>query len=162
MDNIFVKLSLPRKKKVCGYTVQRLPIGAFVEATVLLKDLPAGLLDACFPGMNLQQALDMLKSADEKSIMNLVVAVLNTAPKHLIALVSALTGVPEDALWNDPAIGPSGIFDILQAFWEVNELGKPAAAMKAAAKKRLPALMNTGSRTLSPQESSSGSPSTSS
>ena len=42
--------SLPGGRRVRGYTISRLPFGAYLQALEKLQSLPGDLLKACFPG----------------------------------------------------------------------------------------------------------------
>lgn len=118
----FMKKSLPAERKVCGYAIKKMPLGAYLAAVDRIKSFPAGLMNALFPGMTLADMLDWLKGLDEARLTQLLGTVLTTVPAQGIALIADLTGIPEQTLLEDEGIGLAGLMQIVKAFTEVNEL----------------------------------------
>lgn len=117
-----MKKSLPAERKVCGYVIKKMPLGAYLAAVERIKSFPAGLMNALFPGMDLGQMLDWLKGLDEARLTQLLGTVLTIVPAQGIELVADLTGIPAQQLLEDEGIGLAGLMQIVQAFTEVNEL----------------------------------------
>lgn len=117
-----LKKSLPAERKVCGYTIKKMPLGAYLTAVERIKGFPAGLMNALFPGMTLADMLDWLKGLDEARLTQLLGTVLTTVPAQGIELIADLTGIPAQQLLEDDSIGLSGLMQIVKAFTEVNEL----------------------------------------
>lgn len=117
-------LSIPKVKKVCGYEIQKLPIGGYLTALERVKSLPEDFLAKCFPNKNVEEILNMFTELDAALLTEMVTALFITAPAYIVGFVAELTGIPEEKLLNDPNIGISGFGDIILAFLEVNELGK--------------------------------------
>jgi len=115
-------LSLPQSKTVRGYEVKRLALGGYLQAIHTLNTLPSDLLEACFPGKSVGEALSQLMGADGSMFYKLAAGLWQTAPAHLLHAASALTGIPQDILEADITIGLDGIIDILQAWVEINNL----------------------------------------
>lgn len=130
-----VRTSVPKARKVCGYTIQRLPFGAYLQAAERLPGLLSETAKECFPGMEPADVLEMLKHIKESEIAALVTRIVAVAPKHLLGIVSDLSGIPEERLMNDPEIGASGLLEIIRALWEVNNLKNVAAAVMELAPK---------------------------
>lgn len=119
-DQSGVKLSLPASEQVRGYTIRRLPLGEYLRAAQALSDSPKALLDACFPGESASAAMARLRRIDADGLADLLARAMTAAPREAIRLVAALTGVPEDALMNDPGIGLDGAAQMMEAFWRLN------------------------------------------
>ena len=126
MINYFKKvagnISLPGVRKVRGYEIKRMPIGAYIAALEKLQNFPAEAKEAVFPGMNADAILKQLKTIDTTTIGQIAVKAFTALPKHASALISALTGISEDKLLNDPAIGLDGLVEIIDAWLEVNNI----------------------------------------
>jgi len=148
-------LSLPQSKTVRGYDIHRLALGGYLQAVHTLNTLPGDLLEACFPGQSAGEALSRLTRADGAMLHSLIAGVLRAAPDHLLRGISALTGIPIEALLDDPDIGLDGLTDILQAWVEVNNLGDfPKAVRKLLASVR--AAGGKGASSLKPNIGSKG------
>ena len=52
--------SLPGGRRVRGYTISRLPFGAYLQALEKLQSLPGDLIRACFPGKDADEILTAL------------------------------------------------------------------------------------------------------
>ena len=137
------RLSTLQAEMVRGYEVRRLPLGAYLQAADALSEMPQTLLKACFPGKTMAQALAQLQAADNGEIVELISRALKAAPFEAVHVLSLLTGVPQDALLGDPAIGLDGAAEMAEAFWRLNGIEN---FMQAAG--RLAAyLHNPGTRT---------------
>lgn len=124
-------LSLPTSKKVCGYEIKKMPLAPYLVAIERLRDLPEDFMDTCFPNKEPSQILELFIKLDKNSLAELLVGVFITAPKYIISLVSDLTGISEDLLLNDSSIGIDGMIEIIDAFIEVNNLGKSLSGVLA-------------------------------
>lgn len=138
------KKSLRTTTTVRGYTLQRLPLEGYLNAVERLKDLPGGLLEACFPGMTLSGILDQLKQIDEKTLTSLAGSAFAVAPQYIIRLIAELTGIPEEKLLKDEQIGLDGLTEIIEEFWKLNGLGNFTAAIRRL---KDPITQSIGSRT---------------
>ncbi len=115
-----VRMSIPASKKVRGHEIKKMPLGAYLTAMEKLQDLPGDLLEICFPGMPPAGILAQVAQFDTGMLQGVMSNMLIAAPKHAIAVIAQLTGIPEDTLINDPAIGLDGLADIVDAWIEVN------------------------------------------
>lgn len=138
------KKSLRTSVAVRGYTLQRLPLESYLSAVERLKDLPGGLLEACFPGMTLSGILNDLKQIDEKTLTRLAGSAFTVAPQYIIRLIAELTNIPEEQLWKDQQIGLDGLAEIVEAFWQLNGLGNFTAAIRRL---KDPVTQSIGSKT---------------
>ena len=64
-----VDLSLPKARKVRGYTIERMPIGRFLAAARRLDEVPGQVLRRLFPGA--EDAVRALASLDRAGLIAL-------------------------------------------------------------------------------------------
>lgn len=115
-----VDLSLPKARKVRGYEIGRMPIGQFLNAARRLNDLPADLLRALFP--DAADAVKALTALDRNGLMELCMRALTVLPQQAVTLFAELSGLDEQALLTDPAVGLDGLLEMIEAWTEVNGL----------------------------------------
>lgn len=115
-----IRLSLPSTRRVRGYTVRRMPLGAFLSALETIQDIPGELMRRLFPDKDLADILPELKSCDSSALSELLLRLLTVAPALLIELVAELTGIQQDALRDDPELGVDGFAELICAWVEVN------------------------------------------
>ena len=127
-------LSVKMSETVRGYEVKRLPLGDYLRAMEALRDMPQTVMRVCFPEMDGAQMLQALAKIDAKGLAELALRAMDVVPDEAIRLLSILTGVPEDAIFADPAIGLDGAAELAQAFWRLNGMENfTAAAARLAA-----------------------------
>jgi hypothetical protein len=153
-------LSLSNSRKVRGYEIKRMPIGAYIVAMEKLQNFPAEAMEAMFPGMDADAILKQLKTIDTALLGQLAMRAFTALPKHASALISALTGIPEDKVLNDPNIGLDGLIEITGAWIEVNGIENFFKAARDLMEKVK--TQAAGSKGSSPQASQSESPNVSS
>lgn len=131
-------LSVKSGERVRGYEVKRLPLGEYLRAMEMLREAPQTMMAACFPGESASQVLARLKRIDADGLAALLVQLMGVAPGEAVRLLSVLTGVPEEALLSDPAIGLDGAAEMARAFWRLNGIenfihaaGELAAKLRA-------------------------------
>lgn len=124
-------LSVDGGTPVCNgkYRVRRMAMGQFLAALEELRELPGQLLSACFPGLTLTEIFEALKQLDEQLLTQIFANALSAAAPQVVALAARLSGIPENALLDDPAIGPAGVVEILKTVWEINDLKNLWAAL---------------------------------
>ncbi len=122
-------LSLAQSKKVCGYTIKKMPIGAYLSALEKLRGLPTELMDSVFPGMDVFGVVARLSRITNRELENLLDGLLVIAPAYLLEFIAELTGIPVERLRDDENVGAAGLVDIVNAFIEVNGLGKLRAGV---------------------------------
>lgn len=118
--NLSIKKSLPPVRKVRGYTIRRMPLGAFLAALETVQELPGELMNRLFPGQSLPEIFSALKSCDSDVLSQLLLRLFTVAPALLIELAAELTGIDEDTLRDDPALGVEGFGELVAAWMEVN------------------------------------------
>jgi len=119
-----VKLSVPRNKKVCGYEIKKMPIGRYLEAIDEISEFPNELIGACFPDMEFKEIVERLTAFDEKLLRTCIGNIFTAAPRHTVRFIAKLVDIESEVLLNDENIGLDGLVAIINAFIEVNELGK--------------------------------------
>ena len=92
-------LSVKRSETVRGYEVKRLPLGEYLRAMEALRDMPQTVMRVCFPEMDGAQMLQSLTKIDAKGLAQLVLRAMDVVPDEAIRLLSILTGVPEDTVF---------------------------------------------------------------
>ena len=131
-------LSAKQTETVRGYEVKRLPLGEYLQVLEALRDMPQTVMRVCFPEMDAAQMLTALSRIDAKGLTGMLLRAMDVVPDEAVKLLSLLTGVPEDALFADPAIGLDGAAELVEAFWRLNGIENfiaAAARMAARAKK---------------------------
>ena len=114
-----VDLSLPKARKVRGYTIERMPIGRFLAAARRMDEVPGEVLAALFPEGDIGKVLATL---DRTGMMTLCVRALAVLPKKTVSLFAELTGLDERSLTDDPGVGLDGLLEMIEAWMEVNNL----------------------------------------
>ena len=140
-----LRKSLPMTRRVRGYVVRRMPLGAFLSALGALEGLPGELMERVFPGKSLRQALLELRMMDAAGLGRLGAKVMAAAPELLLRAAQELTGISEDELRTDPALGVEGFVELLEAWAEVNGIENFIRTTGALAR-RARALVGSGSR----------------
>lgn len=126
-----ISVSLPKTRKARGYTITRMPLGAYLQALKEIQDFPKEAVEAVFPGMSLDAILATLKSCDTDMIGQMFVRLLTVLPERAIMLISALTGIEEAALLEDADIGLDGLAEIVTVWLEVNQIENFTRAARA-------------------------------
>ncbi len=115
-----MSVSLPKETTVRGYTIKRAPLGAYLTAIQTLNDFPKTLLKTLFGQDDLTKIIVKLQKLTTAELQQLLINALCTLPVPTIALLSQLTGIDQDDLMEDEAIGLDGLADITLAWLEVN------------------------------------------
>lgn len=118
-----VRKSLPREKKIRGYWVRRMPMGQFLRAMERLQEAPGELMEQLLPGKGDMPFFSALKTLDAEAVKRLVMKAAGILPEYAVRLFAEVSGIEEEKLLCDPAVGPEGFMEMLEAFWEVNGLG---------------------------------------
>ena len=137
-----VDLSLPKARKVRGYTIDRMPIGRFLAAARRLDEVPGEVLAALFPAGDIGKALAAL---DRAGMMTLCVRALTVLPEKAVSLFAELMGLDEHALTDDPNVGLGGLLEMIEAWMEVNNLENFIIAARTLACRVRAGMTGTGS-----------------
>ncbi len=117
-----ISMSLPKSVTVRGYEIKKMPLGAFLQATEALQDLPLRLMAAAFPGEDLGGVLGHLKTLDKDGLVQLLLRGVAAVPAQVIPLFAQLSGIPQESLLQDEAVGLDGLMEMILAWIEVNGL----------------------------------------
>ena len=122
--------SLPQSRKVRGYTLTRLPLEGYLNAIDRLQNIPGGLMEACFPGKDIVDILDELKTLNQEKLTRLIGSLFTAVPVYAVRLIAELTGIEEQELLQDRNIGLDGLAEIVETFWELNGLSNFMMAVR--------------------------------
>jgi hypothetical protein len=137
------QVSLQYSKKVCGYDIKKMPIGAYLVAMEKIKNLPTDVMRICFPDDDPADMIERLSTIDERGVIELASKLLIELPSYMLELIADLTGISLDALETDESIGLTGLVDIVTAFVEVNRLGELSEKVSGLVKELKGKLMLT-------------------
>jgi hypothetical protein len=114
-----ISVSLPADGHLHGVKIKKLPIGAYIKAIGVIKNLPEILLKNCFPDQKPAEVMESLKSLDQESLYAMLGRLMQVVPEQFLHLVAELIDTDYDHLVND--LTPKELFEVLRAFWEVND-----------------------------------------
>lgn len=114
-----VNLSLPKNKTIHGIEVSKVPVGKYIASMQDVQDLPKTIMEKCFPDEDLQTVINRAKAADSGFVLDLISKLLVNAPEIIIDLASQYLSVEKEELL---ALSPSELLDVLEAWWELNDL----------------------------------------
>lgn len=137
------QMSVPKAKYIHGIEVQKTPVGRYIRAMKDMEELPAVLVQQCFPGQSLDDVLHMLADADQNTMIVLLGKLLTVLPEHLVNAVCNIMDIDTEVAMNQ--LTPKELLDVFQAFWEMNDLSDFFASVWGILKKKLPT-QNTGSK----------------
>lgn len=138
-----VDLSLPKARKVRGYTIERMPIGRFLAATRRLDEVPGQVLRRLFPGA--EDAVRALASLDRAGLIALYARALTVLPDEAVTVFAELASLDEKALRDDPNVGLDGLMEMIEAWMEVNNLENFIIAARTLARRVRAGMTGTGS-----------------
>jgi hypothetical protein len=117
-----IDVSLPRSVMVRGCEVRRMPLGRYLQAIRLLETFPRETAEKLVPGGDIAGMLDALRTLDRGKLIDLALKALAVVPAQMVALIAALTDIPQEKLLGDEQIGPDGLCEIVEAWLEVNDI----------------------------------------
>lgn len=145
-DKASPMVSLGKTRVVRGYTIRRLPLGAYLEMLDAIKTMPETLAKACFPGMSAAQVLAKLKRIDAAMLSEITVRAMVAAPAEAVHLLAKCTGIDEETLLEDENIGLDGAAEMMEACFELNQIENfMQAAARLAARAKASATRTGGS-----------------
>lgn len=115
-----VKVTLPETKMVHGVEIKKVPVGRYINALKKQEELPAVILDTCFPGKSIDEIAAMFMSADRDTIIYVAGRLLASAPELAVSILCEIIGLDYEHTIN--TYTPTELLDIATAFWEVNDL----------------------------------------
>lgn len=113
-------MSRPVKQNVHGITVEKAPVGRYIDFSRRLPNIVMEVLDATFPDMKPDDILHLLSGAsrDPAVIRDLITRLLSVAPDKLMDVLSGIMDVPKEKLL---ALPPADLMDVMEAFWKLND-----------------------------------------
>lgn len=113
-------VSVPLEKDLYGVKIRKLPNGAYIKALQTIQNLPALLIEKCFPGMDVDDILKQLSQIDKDGFLALAGHLMSVLPAEIFKLISTLLDIPFEKLMDE--LTPAETLEILEAYWEVNDL----------------------------------------
>lgn len=117
-------LSLGNSKIIHGIKVKKLPIGKYLELTKKVNDLGKEVFENGFGNKSFEEILESIINLDKDEIINLIKDIFNIAPEVFINFIVDILDVDREKLVNNEEIGLYELIEILEAFAQVNNLGK--------------------------------------
>lgn len=115
---------------MCGYTIRKMPIGAYLRAMDLIQEIPGELIGKCFPDMSIADIGQMLTNNSTEAIQLAISGLMQSAPRYLLDVLSTLLGVDRERLENDENIGISGLLQMLEVWAKLNDIANFTKAAK--------------------------------
>lgn len=147
------RMSLPKAKAVHGVEIKKVPIGRYIAAIKDMEELPALIVQECFPGKSLEGILASLREVDQAEVIALVSRLLVVAPAHAVRAICGIIGADEQDVLE--RLTPKELADVVREFWVLNDMSDFFADVWGLLKRALPTL-TTGSSDGSPSEQASG------
>lgn len=130
-------LSLDKEVELYGITIRKMPNGQFLKALETIKELPESFIKELMQGRTDIKLSDML---DTENIAMLMGTLLTSVPEFTIKLIAKLLNIDEKILKED--ISPLETIEIVEKFWEINNLTSFFQKMKSIMKKMAPQIIN--------------------
>lgn len=122
MSDKSLKLSIPVSQEVCGYVIKKQPLGQYLKAIDLIKEMPMSLMNTIFPGQSGTDILTQITSINADMLVDILQNALIVLPDYVIKVVAQLTNIPYETLIEDENVGLDGLAQLWTAFWEVNKI----------------------------------------
>lgn len=127
------KVSLDKEVELYGVTIRKMPNGQFLKALETIKELPEDFIKELMQGRTDIKLSDML---DTKNIAMLVGTLLTSVPNFTIKFIAKLLNIDEKILKEE--VTPLETIEIVEKFWEINNLTSFFQKMKPIIKKLVP------------------------
>lgn len=113
-------LSLPKESTLYGATIRKQPNGAYIKTFKALQDLPARLIQGCFPDMKPDEIIEYFGEITVDKLPVLLGKLFATVPEEFLKFVSGITEIPYETLLNE--LTPYQTVKILEEFWRLNDM----------------------------------------
>lgn len=124
------KLSLDKEVELYGVIIKKMPNGQFLRALETIKELPEDFIKELMEGKNDFKLSDMF---DTKNIAMLMGTLLTSVPEFTIKFLARLLNISEKTLREE--VSPLETIEIVEKFWEINNLTSFFQKMKPIMKK---------------------------
>lgn len=126
-------LSLSEETELHGVIIRKMPNGQYLKALEVIKQLPENFMKEVMQGKTELKLSDMF---DTKNIATLMGTLLTSVPEFTIKFLSKLLNINEKVLREE--LSPLETLEIVEKFWEVNNLTSFFQKMKPIMKKIIP------------------------
>ena len=110
-------LSLPKNKKIYGVEIKKMPCGKYFEALQTLKNLPEDFIKELSDNNKDFKLSEMFTI---ENITILITRLLIVLPNFTVTFLSKIMDIDEDTIKNK--LTPKELAEIIQEFWNINEL----------------------------------------
>lgn len=125
-----IHMSVPQEYELHGVRIWKLPNGQYLKAIQACNNLPELLLKTCFPEYKPEQVLEELKTLNEDTLYQILGRLVQFVPDQFFRIISDLTAADYDYLVNE--LTPKETFEVLKAFWEMNDMSDFFQQIKVA------------------------------
>lgn len=132
-------LSLGNEIEMYGIIIRKMPNGQYLKALEIIKELPEEFVKEVTQGKMDVKLSDMF---DTRNIAMLVGILLTSVPDFAIKFLARLLNVSENILRDE--ITPFETVEIVEKFWEINNLTSFFQKMKPIVSRLIPNLAKTG------------------
>lgn len=126
-------LSLDEEVELHGVVIRKMPNGQYLKALELIKKLPESFMKELMEGRTDIKLSDMF---DIQNIATLIGTLLTVAPSFTIRFLAKLLDIKESVIEND--LTPLETIEIVEKFWEINNLTSFFQKMKPIMNKLAP------------------------
>lgn len=127
------KVSLDKEVELHGVIIKKMPNGQFLKALETIKEMPESFIKELTQGRTDIKLSDML---DTKNIAMLVGTLLTSVPDFTIRFIARLLNIDENVLREE--VTPLETIEIVEKFWEINNLTSFFQKMKPIMSKLVP------------------------
>lgn len=119
LNKLSISRSIPEDKAIHGIRVTKVPMSKYITAMSELEDLPKDLINACFPDMTGAEILTKLQTIKSDDLSTVLLNFLTRSPEIIVSTIATLGDFEKEDLL---ALTPSELMDVLETWWELNDL----------------------------------------
>lgn len=120
---MFKKKTIADQIKACGHTIKPVSSQEFFETVFGLSERFLAIGEELGDDARLMNVPAAFMRGDLGTVALGVVSIGGAAADLVYELIGRLSNIPEETLRNDPAIGPVGLVEVVNAILEVNRVG---------------------------------------
>lgn len=143
MRNFFKKsaaMSLPETQTIHGVEIKKVPVGQYIRAMKQMEDLPRIIVEECFSGKSMADVIALMANANEAVVVSLLGKLLIVLPEHLVKALCSIIGLDVETALDK--LTPKELFDVVKAYWELNEMSDFFDNVSGLIKAKLPTLIS--------------------